>query len=983
MLRLLQAMLMTMSFSQALYNFRWNTGIVEVPIQTHIYDLTKHVHITSCNTGGVSIDLDEIDVYVTEDLYDLRNINFNELGGYYIRLFAKHKEINDCFTYHDVMLKVVDKEKPQVKCLTDLTFDLNSEKPLLNDFIKTNFLPSDNYCSTRQIMTPNDSTNKILFESINNYEQINFKKVGKYPIKYIVRDSSNNQKEEIFYVNIVDRTKPIITKNDTNRITLKIGEMLDIKKYYKVYDESKVSHFYIDRSIFTTPGAFNIVMTAIDEYNNQSTFNDTIEVIAEKPKIIVTTKELKVSIGDNLQQVKEKVRDLISDVTNNGTSFTKNDVNISLQISNELFANYSGHFNAVLSLPNADDVIIKISKIDATSPNIKLKHDYTLPLKINLSQKNNQFNWQDYFIFEDDSTPFIDIKTDFKILGDINKKGTYEFYITATDKHNNKSYLLNYIIVDDFEKPTISSKKVNSQIIDKVIIEDQIINPFDYFEITDNNTDPKNLIVWTEPNSFNMPSNKEKVQVFAQDEAGNIYTDTYIFKVVKQTPSIILKTNKLVLNINDKNYEEKLRNNVLDLSNNKYNYLISSVIIDHNLDISIPNNISQIVSYTLKDENNAILDSVTIEVKIIDIEAPVMIIPQNDEIKIEVNSIKIFNPLKYISIFDNYSTSENIHVKILTPKSYKLDFVDTYYVTIKATDEMNNSSSHTFRLNIVDTTAPQIETREDTFNFRVFSEFNLIDEFKASDNYDKKVLRRVDIKQVNNKKPGKYTAWFIATDSMGNETKKEIIINIVDDISPVIMLRSKKIDFVIGESNYDLQNNVILVKDNYAKDLETKVNYYHNIDFNTPGMYEVIYEVSDGFNTSYELCSIFVEHASFPVLQMENNNWVLNDAITKEKILSKIKEKDNRNIKVDLLSDISEIKTSGNYSLKFLLTDELGKNYEQIINVKVDNPNKKTTIISLMIIIPIIITSSSVFTFFLLKKKNKAIQKNQFVETSN
>lgn len=981
MLRLLQAALMTMSFGQALYNFKWNTSTVEIPVNTHIYNLDKHVYLKSCSTNGESINVNEISVYETHDLYKLSDINFSELGGYYVRLYAKHRDINDCFTYHDVLVKVVDNEKPNVSTSSQLTFDLNSSKPNINDFLLTNFTPSDNYATTRYIKNPNEKPSKLIYEEITNYDLVNFKKVGKYPIKYVVKDGSHNTVEKEFVVNIVDKTPPVVTKKNDSPIILKVGETLDINKYYKITDDSQIKVIFFNPTQFSTPNTYNIVVTVEDEYRNRQVFTVPVEVIAERPKINVVSNELSVGINDTYERVIRLVRSLISSIDNNGTNFAAKDVDIKLEISDELFQRYSGVFNAILSLPNSDKVIVKVSKIDQYAPVISLKPNLSFPLKHNLSKKDNEFNYRDWFTFTDDASPLIDIVVEFKVFGNLGKRGVYDFQIIATDRHRNKSFVTNKIIVDDFEKPVISSKIVSGETVEKVLTEDDYLNPLSYFNFLDNYSDQKELIIWTEPTSFTRPSPREKVEVFVKDASGNVTSETFYFKVIKRNPNIILKNDTMVLNVNDKNFQDTLLDNILDISDNKYNYKFSDIVINHDINISKLNNNPQVVTYTIKDKEGNTLDEKTITVIIKDTQAPVVMLPHNFHLAIEVNSIKVFSPLQYFTVSDNYSDISNIQLKVLNEKSYRLNFIGNYHLTLRATDEAGNSANYSFVLEITDTTPPEIETKTDTYNFRVYSDIKLMDEFKASDNYDKKVLRSIDITGVNNKKPGQYTAWLIATDKSNNTNRKSVTINIVDDISPVIMLRSKKINFEIGQSDYDFAKNVILVKDNYATELENKVSYYHNIDFTTPGIYDIIYEVSDGYNTSYELCTIFVEYPQVPSLELSKNNWQLAGGLTREKILGQIKEKNNRNINVDLLSDISEITTSGSYSLKFLVTDELGKNYEQIVSITVENNGKRKTVIAFMVIVPVIILATTLTAFFLLKKKAKPV--NNHVDFSS
>ena len=97
---------------------------------------------------------------------------------------------------------------------------------------------------------------------------------------------------------------------------------------------------------------------------------------------------------------------------------------------------------------------------------------------------------------------------------------------------------------------------------------------------------------------------------------------------------------------------------------------------------------------------------------------------------------------------------------------------------------------------------------------------------------------------------GEYKVVYKVTSENGLEKKKEIVVNILDNVPPTITLDKESVNVKLNEE-IDLLSGV-KAEDNYDKDITNKVTILGEVDTTKEGTYEVKYDVKDSSNNSAE-----------------------------------------------------------------------------------------------------------------------------------
>ena len=116
--------------------------------------------------------------------------------------------------------------------------------------------------------------------------------------------------------------------------------------------------------------------------------------------------------------------------------------------------------------------------------------------------------------------------------------------------------------------------------------------------------------------------------------------------------------------------------------------------------------------------------------------------------------------------------------------------------------------------------------------------------YKANDNYDGELTDKVEIiNNVDKDKIGEYIISYLVKDTSNNKAKVERVVKVVDNISPIIILKGSKNITVKLNSNYN--EDGYTATDNLDGDITNKVKVNRNVDFSKVGTYSIIYEVED------------------------------------------------------------------------------------------------------------------------------------------
>lgn len=241
------------------------------------------------------------------------------------------------------------------------------------------------------------------------------------------------------------------------------------------------------------------------------------------------------------------------------------------------------------------------------------------------------------------------------------------------------------------------------------------------------------------------------------------------------------------------------------------------------------------VIYTVMDEfgNTTIhIETITIVDLIkptITIKAP-FIIEVNEEFNIE----------DFFIIEDNYDQELEINIEIIGNVKELGEFM--FILTV--TDSSGNKEILNGELIVVDETPPIINLEYDVVEIEVHEdEYDYLSIVEVYDNYDELTIYDIDIlSEVNYNEVGVYEVLYKVVDSSNNETIETLTMLVKDNTSPLIIVD----DLMFNQNEVVDLLLYVKVEDNYSSPNNISLRIiYNNINFQSPGIYNVTYEAID------------------------------------------------------------------------------------------------------------------------------------------
>ena len=190
-----------------------------------------------------------------------------------------------------------------------------------------------------------------------------------------------------------------------------------------------------------------------------------------------------------------------------------------------------------------------------------------------------------------------------------------------------------------------------------------------------------------------------------------------------------------------------------------------------------------------------------IEVYVVDDVKPVVSISST----INLSYKDDFNILNYVTYSDNID--EVCNVTLLG--NYIAHVIGDYELSVKVTDNSNNSTTKSFILHIYDNIRPVIEC-DNIIKVDINSIFNKNDYIKVYDEYDGIIdydMPVIDTTTIND-----CEVTISAKDASNNTNTKTITISVCDKVSPVIELENTELNVM---EDYDFKSNIKTISDNY------------------------------------------------------------------------------------------------------------------------------------------------------------------------
>ncbi len=155
--------------------------------------------------------------------------------------------------------------------------------------------------------------------------------------------------------------------------------------------------------------------------------------------------------------------------------------------------------------------------------------------------------------------------------------------------------------------------------------------------------------------------------------------------------------------------------------------------------------------------------------------------------------------------------------------------VGTYYVWYKAfeNDKYKPGTCNDYKckieFDVIDSIAPEITILNDNLSIRAKSNYNLLDNVVAKDNYYSELDYKIN-SNINYDIPGDYIVDVYVTDGSKNVSHKSFNVNVFDNSIPQITkIKSEPLKFVVGEA-IDL-SSYFSAYDDVDKDISNKIIY--------------------------------------------------------------------------------------------------------------------------------------------------------------
>ncbi|MFW5842064.1 MAG: hypothetical protein ACOCU2_02110 [Bacillota bacterium] len=271
-------------------------------------------------------------------------------------------------------------------------------------------------------------------------------------------------------------------------------------------------------------------------------------------------------------------------------------------------------------------------------------------------------------------------------------------------------------------------------------------------------------------------------------------------------------------------------------------------------------------------------------------------------------------------------------------------------VTFRITDAAHNQTDHTVTVDIRDTEAPELDVPSSIawVQSESYQERDLLTYVSATDNHSTQSTIEITIDShtlpADFNVPGDYTVTYKAVDASLNESIETVLITITDDIrpslsGPEIIETSYKTPLTLESIKTELTT-----EDNYKTltldDVTVLSNDYHSLESHDPGMYQIVFHVSDTENIDTHTLYIHVVDDVAPAFTFDERIIIDNGSTlsSDDLLLMLLKNADIQAFDPIDLEITDTIKEDDLTYYTVVLTNENAETIEQSIPVETLSP---------------------------------------------
>ncbi len=691
-----------------------------------------------------------------------------------------------------------------------------------------------------------DITNEIVYPTVDT------SKKGVYPAEFSVKDKAGNETKLTKYVTVVEDDtiispddNVILEANDIYTNVNSIKETSDINKY--IIDESK--------AFAQNTNNGEILDVNIDKTNlNKNSPVGIYEAdLSANVGIDYAKKTIKIYVADKDDIVDEDKPYLFAkDIIVNKDGLINNNMYGAVA-----FDRQDGDLTSLIKYPVVDtsqigEEIVELSVID--SDGNKTIKEVKVKVTDNIAPVINAFDEQSvevksvlsnddvkklFNVSVSDNYDLLDVKDVDVDMSDVNLDvlGSYTIKFSIVDNSGNYSEKISKLNVIDTTPPIVYAE--------------------DYKKVKARNkkTDEELLKLFNVSASDNYDGDLSKVINLDQSEVDYNIVGVYnvYFSVRDSSGNITKKTSNLeilsnekpvFIGVDDTSVDQNTTFNNMDgvsVMDKEDGDITSDVKVEGKVNTQKPGIYELKYSVTDSDLNTTTANR---KVTVLDKEAPIIIADKIEDI--EVNSTlttsqakKLFN----VSVTDNV---DSLDVKDIDVDMSKVDLnkIGIYDISFSISDKSANRAEITSKLNVVDTTAPEIFAKEQESlkvgNVKTDDELKVLFNVSATDGFDGDLTDEIVVNQkdVNYESVGDYSVVFSVKDNAGNDVSKKVTLTILSNNKPVIygaedieIYEGEIFDPLEGVTAYDVEDGDLTYKINeYSKDLKGSIlgDYIYN-----------------------------------------------------------------------------------------------------------------------------------------------------------
>ncbi|WP_462162962.1 immunoglobulin-like domain-containing protein [Pseudoalteromonas xiamenensis] len=712
--------------------------------------------------------LDNADGDITAKVVVSGNVNTGKVGTYTLTYSVSDAAGNTATATRSV--SVVDVTAPVITVPAAMTVAATdaSGTAVTNSAIAT-FLAS---------ATANDAVDGALTVTHNAPSVL---PLGANTITFEAVDASGNRANQTAVLTVVDQTKPVLSLNGSNAITLPVGDVyseLGASALDNVDGDISAKVVVSGTVDSATVGVYTLTYTVSDAAGNSATATRSVSIQDASAPVVTPPSDLVVAATDGTGTAASDA--MIATFLAGATALDAVDGNLTAQISHDAPAVFplgttQVNFSVTDGAGNTGTARASVTVADQSKPELLLSSGNTLVLSVGEAFVEPGYTAQDNV--DGDITANV-VRTG---TVDTNTKGVYTLSYTVSDAAGNKTSATRSVTVQDAAAPVVTAPaniEVAATDAEGTADTDATIAAFLTGASALDAVDGAVLVTHNAPQVF--PLGVTTVVFSALDKSGNTGTAQATVTVSDKDKPVLTLTGGAVTRVGLGDAFVEPGFNALD---NVDGDVTAKVVVSGSVDTS------KLGAYTLTYRVSDIAGNtttVTRSVTVQDAAAPVVTAPANIDVAATDASGTAVTESAIAAFLAGATANDAVDgVLVVTHDAPAVFPLGTTTVTFSATDTAGNVATASATVTVVDRSSPVITLTNGTSQELPLGERFVEPGFNAVDNVDGDVTANVTVTgTVNSSTVGVYTVNYSVRDAAGNQGTASRTVTVVDNTPP-------------------------------------------------------------------------------------------------------------------------------------------------------------------------------------------------------